>query len=138
MLQNPTEYRTFLDFHKLWFSRKIFIISWRGRKGWDGFSRVLVKYNRCNIICESFKKLKVVKSMIHDKCLAAWKVSKYGVNSGPYFPLFGLSIEIYGVNLRIQPKCRNIRTRNNSVFGYFSRSYFSTKAQLFQWSSSPK
>ena len=28
----------------------------------------------------------------------AWKVSKYGVISGPYFPVFGLNTEIYGVN----------------------------------------
>ena len=28
----------------------------------------------------------------------AWKVSKYGVISGPYFPVFGLNAEIYGVN----------------------------------------
>ena len=35
----------------------------------------------------------------------AWKVSKYGVFSGPYFPLFGLNTEIYG------------------VFGHFSQSY---------------
>ena len=26
-----------------------------------------------------------------------WKVSKYGVFSGPYFPVFGLNTEIYGV-----------------------------------------
>ena len=26
------------------------------------------------------------------------KVSKYGVFSGPYFPVFGLNTEIYGVN----------------------------------------
>ena len=32
------------------------------------------------------------------------KVSKYGVFSGPYFPLFGLNTEIYSVNLRIQSK----------------------------------
>ena len=29
----------------------------------------------------------------------AWKVYKYGVFSGPYFPVFGLNTEIYGVNL---------------------------------------
>ena len=29
---------------------------------------------------------------------AAWKVFKYGVLSGPYFPVFGLNTEIYGVN----------------------------------------
>ena len=27
-----------------------------------------------------------------------WKLSKYGVLSGPYFPIFGLNTEIYGVN----------------------------------------
>ena len=27
----------------------------------------------------------------------AWKVSKYGVFSGLYFPVFGLNAEIYGV-----------------------------------------
>ena len=68
-----------------------------------------------------------------------WKVSKYGVNSGPHFPVFGLNTEIYGVisspyfpvfglnteiysvNLRIQSEYRKIRTRNNSVIGNFLR-----------------
>ena len=31
-------------------------------------------------------------------------------------------MEIYKVNLRIQSEYRKIRTRNNSVFGHFSRS----------------
>ena len=31
-----------------------------------------------------------------------WRVSKYAVFSGPYFPVFGLNMEIYGVNIRIQ------------------------------------
>ena len=52
----------------------------------------------------------------------AWKVSKYGVFSGPYFPTFGLNTEKYGVSLRIQPKWGKIRTRKNSVFGHSSRS----------------
>ena len=34
--------------------------------------------------------------------LTAWKVSKYGVISGPCFPVFELNTEIYEVNLRIQ------------------------------------
>ena len=46
---------------------------------------------------------------------------KYGVNSGPYFPAFGLNTERYEVSLRILSECRKIRTRNNSVFGHFSR-----------------
>ena len=49
-------------------------------------------------------------------------MSKYGVISGPYFPVFGLKTEIYGVNLRMQSEYRNIRTRDNSVFGHFSHS----------------
>ena len=52
----------------------------------------------------------------------AWKLSKYGVISGLYFPVFGLNTEIYEINLRIQSAYRKIRTRNNSVFGQFSRS----------------
>ena len=54
--------------------------------------------------------------------LTAWKVSKYGVISGPYFLAFGLNTERYFVSVRIQSECRKIRTRNNSVFGRFSRS----------------
>ena len=46
---------------------------------------------------------------------------KYGVFSGPYFPAFGLTTEIYGVNLHSQSKYRKIRTRQNSVFRDFSR-----------------
>ena len=35
-------------------------------------------------------------------------------NSGPYFPVFGLITERYEVSLRIQSKCRKIRTRTIS------------------------
>ena len=52
----------------------------------------------------------------------ARKVSKYGVFSGPYFLVFGLNMEIYFINLRIQSECRKIRTRKNAVFGHFLRS----------------
>ena len=56
---------------------------------------------------------------IPEMSLAVWtessvqKVSKY---------VFGLNTEIYLVNLCIQPGCRKIRTRKNSVFGHFLRS----------------
>ena len=56
--------------------------------------------------------------------LTAWKVSKYGFFSGPYFPVIGLNTEICGVNHRIQSKYGKIRTRKNSVFGQFSRSEY--------------
>ena len=49
-------------------------------------------------------------------------MSKYGVISGPYFSVFGVNTERYGVSLRIQSEYRKIRTRNNSVFGQFSHS----------------
>ena len=42
----------------------------------------------------------------------AWKLSKYGVFSGPYFPAFG----------KIQSECGKTQARKNSVFGHFSRS----------------
>ena len=42
--------------------------------------------------------------------------------SGLCFPAFGLNTEIFWVNLRSQSKYRKMRTRNNSVFGQFSRS----------------
>ena len=57
-----------------------------------------------------------------NKNATAWKVSKYGVSSGLYFPVFGPNTKIYGVNSRIQSEYRKIRTRKNSVFGHFSRS----------------
>ena len=57
-----------------------------------------------------------------DDDFTAWKACKYGVFSGPYFPVCGLNTEIYGVNLRVQSEHRKRQTRKNSVFGHFSRS----------------
>ena len=54
--------------------------------------------------------------------LTVWKVFKYGVFSGQYFPAFGLNTERYGVSSPIQSECGKIRTRKNSVFGHFLRS----------------
>ena len=48
------------------------------------------------------------------------KRSKYGVFSGPYFPIFALNTEIYLVNLYIQFLSGKMRTRKSSVLGYFS------------------
>ena len=50
------------------------------------------------------------------------KGSKYGVFSGPYFFVFALNTEIYGINLHIQFEYGEIETRKNSAFGHFSRS----------------
>ena len=43
----------------------------------------------------------------------AWKVFKYVVFSGPYFPLFGLNTERYGVSQiwSTQSECNKTRTR---------------------------
>ena len=49
----------------------------------------------------------------------SWKVSKYRVISGQYFPVFGLNTEIYSLNLRIESENRKIQTRNNFVFVQF-------------------
>ena len=43
--------------------------------------------------------------------ITAWKVPKYGVFSGPFFPAFGLNTERYGVSLRIQSECGEIWIR---------------------------
>ena len=72
--------------------------------------------NQRNIffICASTKRISLL--------LTALKISKYGVISSLHFPVFGLNTEIYEVNLSIPSKCRNIQTRNNSVFGHILRS----------------
>ena len=60
-------------------------------------------------------------------------MSKYGAFSGPYFSAFRLDTERYEVPLRIQSKCRKIRTRENSVFDHFSRSVIYFLSLLFPW-----
>ena len=47
------------------------------------------------------------------RIITAWRVSKYGPETTLYLDT---------LNLRIQSEYRKIRTRNNSVFGHFSRS----------------
>ena len=56
------------------------------------------------------------KLSLHHTANTAWKVSKYGVFSGPCFPVFELNTERYGVSLRIPSECGKIRTRKSSVF----------------------
>ena len=93
-----------------------------------------IKYHFIHVIF-SYRKLKTNPSLFFDnshtsflldiwRTHTAWKVSKYGVFSGPFFveffPVSGLNTEIYGVNLRISSKYRKIRTRKNSVNAHFS------------------
>ena len=54
---------------------------------------------------------------------------KYGVISGPYFSAFGLNTERYEGSLRVQSKCRKIRTRSNSLFAHISRSEILQRSQ---------
>ena len=49
----------------------------------------------------------------------AWKVSRYGVFSGPYFPVFGLNTERYSVSLRIQSECGKIGPEKTSYLDTF-------------------
>ena len=48
-------------------------------------------------------------------------MSKYGVFSGPYFPVFGLNTEIISV---FSPNAGKYGPEKNSVFGHFTRWYF--------------
>ena len=66
----------------------------------------------------------------------AWKVSKYGVFSGPYFPAFDLNTEIYSVNLRIQSECGKIWTRKKlRIWTLFTQCALAWKLKLvtFSW-----
>ena len=76
--------------------------------------------DRCHVIYGDNRDVSMI--MLSPFTIALREVSKYGVIYGPYFVIFGLNTDIYGVNLRIPSEYRKIRTRNNSVFKYFSRS----------------
>ena len=67
---------------------------------------------------------KISLSVVTD---TARKVSKYGIFSGPYFPVFRLNTDW----IRIQPEYGKTRTRKNSVFGHFSRSVSYGHNKLF-------
>ena len=70
--------------------------------------------------------------------ITAWKVSKYGVISGPYIPAFGMNTERYELSLRIQSECGKIRleiTRYlDSVFGLCHEIVKAkSKREMCQW-----
>ena len=79
---------------------------------------------KCSIYCKVKVFWQLDTPWYNNSCFThtAWKVPKYGVFSGPYFPVFGLNTERYFVSLRIQSECGKIRTRKNSVFGHISHS----------------
>ena len=60
---------------------------------------------------------------------SAWKLSKYGVFSGPYFPVFGLNTEIYSVDLRVQSVFLEIL--QNSLENICARASFLVKLQAW-------
>ena len=52
--------------------------------------------------------------------MTVWlQVPKYRFLPGPYFPVFGVNTEIYGVNLRIQTEYGKVRTRNPPYLNTF-------------------
>ena len=55
--------------------------------------------------------------------IIALKVSKYGVLSGPYFPVFRLNTEIYRINLRIQSEYMKMHTRKTPHLDIFHALY---------------
>ena len=56
--------------------------------------------------------------------------------SGPYFPVFELNTDRYGVSLRIQSECGKIRTRIISEYGHLSRS--ENKQYVFRFRNNNK
>ena len=67
----------------------------------------------------------------------AWKLSKYGVITGLYFPAFGQNTKRYFVSLHIQSECGKIWTRNNFEFGHFSGSEHLTQFEYWILCESP-
>ena len=58
--------------------------------------------------------------------------------SGPYFPVFGLNMEIYFVNFRIQSKYGKIRTTKFLYFGQFLGSKNNIGHQMWKMTHSEK
>ena len=52
----------------------------------------------------------------------AYKVSKYDVSSGPYFPVFELNTQIY--ENKFSSNTGKNEPEKNSLFGHFSRSVY--------------
>ena len=50
----------------------------------------------------------IVVVLSENHCMKSVRIRSY---SGPYFPVFGMNTERYGVSLRIQFECRKMRTR---------------------------
>ena len=72
------------------------------------------------------EKLFFLSKNIHQfEHITTLKVSKYGVISGPYFPVFRLNTEIDSVNVHIQSEYKKMQAIDNFAFKHFSRSVLS-------------
>ena len=96
---------------------------------------LLTKIEKSSVSDKQRKNLTEILTFLVLMKRTAWKLSKYGVILGPYFPVFRRNTEIYGVNLRIQSGYSKIRIRNNSVFGHFLCSDVPTKYLVAFFSS---
>ena len=122
-------YATKLRFDIWWNVKSIMGWSWIGQ-----IPHKFPRFIKCNAVvvlkrfywkywCVPRKLRQYIKIRINISLwCTAWKLSKCGAFSGPYFPVFGLNTEIYGVNIGIKSEYRKIRTRKNSLFERFSRS----------------
>ena len=64
---------------------------------------MLLRYTRS--IYQNISKRSLKTKAVHQHEIDnAWQVSKYEVFSGPYFPLFGMNTEIYGVQENVDQK----------------------------------
>ena len=118
--------------------------NWYQLKGMTGILTCLTQhYKMCEQHIQIYQHIEIeyygrrlFYPFILTKCRTAWKVSKYGVFSGPYFPAFTLNTKRYFISLRIQSECRKTRTRKSSVFGHISHSagIFWTDKILIVWS----
>ena len=72
----------------------------------------------------NFRISRLMENDISAKCISVLCIRSVQIRSyfWSVFSCFGLNTEIYFVDLHIQSEYRKIRTRNNSVFGHFSRS----------------
>ena len=101
-------YNTFLDL------KQVTMATWQtgcSTTCYSGYHCWISSFNRFKI-----EYLRMIKSFPH----TAWKLSRYGVFSDPYFPAFGLNTERYSLSLHIHSECGKIQTRKNPVFGHFS------------------
>ena len=107
---------------------------------WDGFRlfQVVPRFSKYL----SF--LKIVLKITVDilQFTTEWKMSKYGVFSGPYFTVFWLNTDIYEVNsIRIRENTDQKKLRISSLFAQCTRWYYasvlmflSTTTNFSSWS----